>query len=397
MNFELTDEQRMLQDGAARFFADSYGFERRLELARHGGGFSRAIWAEFAQMGWLAAAVPEAHGGLGFGSVELSLLAEEFGRHLVLEPFTACGVFPATLIVAVASEAQQAQWLPKLASGETLVAVAISEPQARGFLDGIECRATPLADGRWSLEGHKSLVVGGSIADRLLVVARCVDDDAGGDTLAVFSLAPNTPGIKLNAYSIMDGSPAADLHLYGVIVQPEARLGADADGRAVGGGGGAQAGLQLALDQAVVMQCAEAVGSAHDVLSLCADYLKTRKQFGVAIGSFQALQHRMAEMAIETSQARASLHRGLQLLTCCDVAERSYDVSGVKAQVVKSVRYVTQQGIQLHGGYGITEEYRVGHHWRRMLLVDALFGSAAHHLTRFVERSALPAPTTASS
>ena len=133
------------------------------------------------------------------------------------------------------------------------------------------------------------------------------------------------------------------------------------------------------------MQCAEAVGSTVDVLALCSEYLKTRKQFGVPIGSFQALQHRMADMAIEASQARASLHRGLQALTTGPEASRSVDVSGVKTQVVKSARFVTQQGIQLHGGYGITEEYRVGHHWRRMLLTDAMFGSGSYHLSRYTE------------
>ena len=137
------------------------------------------------------------------------------------------------------------------------------------------------------------------------------------------------------------------------------------------------------MDETIVAQCAETVGSCEDVLALCSEYLKTRKQFGVPIGSFQALQHRMADMAIETSQARASLHRGLQALTAGASERRSVDVSGVKAQVLKSARFVTQQGIQLHGGYGITEEYRVGHHWRRLLLTDSVFGNHAYHLARY--------------
>jgi alkylation response protein AidB-like acyl-CoA dehydrogenase len=145
-------------------------------------------------------------------------------------------------------------------------------------------------------------------------------------------------------------------------------------------------GLQRALDEAIVAQCAETVGGCEDVLALCSEYLKTRKQFGVPIGSFQALQHRMADMAIETSQARASLHRGLEALATASAERRSVDVSGVKAQVLKSARFVTQQGIQLHGGYGITEEYRVGHHWRRLLLTDTVFGSQAHHLDRYARR-----------
>lgn len=377
MNFELTDEQRMLQEGAARYFATSYGFEKRLERARNEGGFSRDTWSEFASMGWLAAAVPEEHGGLGFGPIEIALIAEEVGRALVLEPFTACGVLPASIIRRVVPSERAGELLASLASGDAIFAVALSEPGARGFLEGIECRATRVTGGGWRLDGRKSLVIGAPIADQLLVVARVADHAGPTDDLGVFLIDPNTPGVTLQSCALMDGTPTADLHLDSVTVEAESLLGSSPSTRAA---------LQLALDEAIVVQCAEVVGAAEDVLSLCADYLKSRKQFGVPIGSFQALQHRMADMAIESSQARASLHRGLQLLTTGCEDSLSVDVSGVKAQVVKSVRYITQQGIQLHGGYGITEEYRVGHHWRRMLLVDATFGSAAQHLTRYAER-----------
>ena len=241
----------------------------------------------------------------------------------------------------------------------------------------VSASAERLADGRWRLHGRKTLVVGAGVADRVLVVARCAGAPGEAEGLAVFDVAADAPGVRLESYALVDGTPAADLVLDAATVAADALRGT---------AGAASGALQKAIDTAIVLQCAEMVGDIEDVLALCSEYLKTRKQFGVPIGSFQALQHRMADMAIEASQARASLHRGLQALTAGAAARRSVDVSGVKAQVLKSTRFVTQQGIQLHGGYGITEEYRVGHHWRRQLLTDSLWGNGAWHLGRYASR-----------
>ena len=377
MNFDLNDDQRMLQEGAARYFEKSYDFHHRLALARTGGGFSRDTWRAFADMGWLAAGIAEVHGGLGFSAIELAVLAEEMGRNLVLEPFTACAVLPAAVIAHVAGPAHQSARLPAIASGECLYACAFSEPAARGDLVQVAARAARQSDGAWRLDGRKSLVVGAPVADRLLVVARVSGAEGSLDGLALFDIAKESPGVKLEAVALVDGTPSADVVLDGAIVDAAALLGI---------AGQAGPGVQRALDEAIVVQCAETAGSVEDVLALCSDYLKNRKQFGVPIGSFQALQHRMADMAIEVSQVRASLHRGLQALTTGAPDRRSVDVSGVKAQVLKSARFVTQHGIQLHGGYGITEEYRVGHHWRRLLVTDSLFGNHAFHIERYARR-----------
>jgi alkylation response protein AidB-like acyl-CoA dehydrogenase len=374
VNFDLTDDQRMLQEGAARYFEKSYDFKVRLDRARNGGGFARATWREFADMGWLAAAIPEPHGGLGFAPVETALIAEEVGRHLVLEPFTACGVFPAKLIEHLATDTQKNETLPLIATGERLYAVALSEPDARGHPTQITSRAERSGDGKWRLQGHKSLVIGAGIADRWLIVARTSGAAGTGEGLSLFDIPADSSGVRLEQYALVDGTPAGDLFLEDATLSANALVGVE---------GAAAEGLQRAIDEAIVAQCAEAVGSCEDVLALCSEYLKTRKQFGVPIGSFQALQHRMADMAIETSQARASLHRGLQALSAEAWERRSVDVSGVKAQVLKSTRFVAQQGIQLHGGYGITEEYRVGHHWRRQLLNDSFLGNHAFHLARY--------------
>lgn len=375
MNFDLTDEQQMLQDSAARYVQKSYPFEQRRALANEGGGFRRETWQAIADMGWLGVAVPEACGGLGFSPVETGLVAEQLGRALVLEPFVACGVFPAALLARCAVEEKCGALLEQLVSGETLFAVAHSERQARGALGSVRTRATKSGDG-WRIDGRKTLVLGGPVADRLLVVARSagVDEDAEG--LSLFLVDPRGPGVRLVPTRLLDGTPAADLVLDGATVHDDAVLGAV---------GQALPALQAAVDEAIVAFNAELVGGMEDTIALCADYLKTRKQFGVPIGSFQVLQHRMADMAIELSQARAMLHRGWAALTQGG-AGQSVTVSGCKAQLIRSARFVTTQGIQLHGGYGITDEYKVGHHYRRLLLLDAQFGNMEFHLKRYAHR-----------
>ncbi|WP_044530105.1 acyl-CoA dehydrogenase family protein [Herbaspirillum sp. B65] len=375
MNFDLTEEQQMLQDSAARYVQRSYPFELRRARANDEGGFRRETWQAIAEMGWLGVAVPEQYGGLGFSPVETGLVAEQLGRALVLEPFVACGVFPAALLVRAGEGGeggQRAALLEELISGQALFAVAHSERQARGTLASVKTRATNSGDG-WRIDGHKTLVVGAPVADRLLVVARTAGADQDPQGLTLFLVDPCGPGVGVVPTRLLDGTPAADIVFDGACV----------DGSAVVGTvGGALSVLQAAVDEAIVAFNAELVGGMEDTIALCADYLKTRKQFGVAIGSFQALQHRMADMAIELSQARATLHRGWAALTQGGAAQ-GVTVSGCKAQLIRSARFVTTQGIQLHGGYGITDEYKVGHHYRRLLMLDAQFGNMEFHLKRY--------------
>ncbi len=377
MNFTLTEEQRLLQESAQVYVNKSYTFEARSRLVKEAGGFSLATWRSFAEMGWLAAAIPEIHSGLGFSEVETALIAEQIGRGLVLEPLTMCGTFPAAIVKHCANETQNSKLLADIGSGEKLLAVAHSERDARGQVKWVTTTAARQRDGSYLLNGRKTLVVGAPIADQILVTARTqgsVDDENG---ISIFSVDKNTAGAKLEPYRLLDGTPAADLRLEEVVL-PEAAL--------IGTEGDAYLGLQRAVDEAIVSLCAETVGSMQDVLALCSDYLKTRKQFGVTIGSFQALQHRMADMAIEMSQARATLHRALAALADTTLKDASVVISGCKAQITRSAKFVTAQGIQLHGGYGITEEYRVGHHYRRLLITDALFGNLEYHLNRYAVR-----------
>lgn len=372
MDFNLSDEQRMLQENARRYMDKRYTFSERKTIVEKG-GFAPEVWQDFADMGWLAAGIPEAFGGVGFSTVETAILAEEMGRGLLLEPYLHGCLLPAAVLRYCADEAHQAELLPAIASGEALITVAHSEPESRGNVAWVTTRAERRDGGGYVLTGRKSVVVCAQQSDWLLVVARS-DGEAGDlEGLSLFLVKPDTPGLSLEAERLLDGTPAADLVLDHVVLPAAALVGVE---------GGAYAGLQHAVDELIVHQCAEIVGGLEDVLALCADYLKTRKQFGVAIGSFQALQHRMADMAIETLQARASLHRGLAILAG-SADERSEQVSGCKAQVLRSAKFVTAQGIQLHGGYGITEEFKVGHHYRRLVLSSAWWGGLEYHLARY--------------
>ncbi|MBC8746509.1 MULTISPECIES: acyl-CoA dehydrogenase family protein [Paraburkholderia] len=376
MDFELSDEQRMLQESAQRFLQKSYTFEHRRNLASQGGGFSRETWRMFGEMGWLGVAVPDELGGLGFSSIESAIVAEQIGRALVLEPYVMCGVFPASLVTHCGRDGQREAILGEIVSGETVYAVAQSEREARGQVHYVTATAKKTDDGAWRLDGHKTLVVGAPVADRLLVVARAAGAADATDGIGVFVVDPKQAGVTLKTCALLDGTPSADLLLDGVIV---------AESNVLGEAGRAFEGLQAAVDEAVVAICAELVGDMEDAIELASEYLKTRKQFGVAIGSFQALQHRMADMAIEAMQARATLHRAL-LSISEDRENRSVEISGCKAQTTRSAKFVTQQGIQLHGGYGITDEYKVGHHYRRHLVLDALFGNTDYHLNRYARQ-----------
>ncbi|MGF6654241.1 alkylation response protein AidB-like acyl-CoA dehydrogenase [Paraburkholderia youngii] len=376
MDFELSDEQRMLLESAQRFVQKSYTFEHRRKLASEQGGFSRDTWRTLGEMGWLGIAVPEEMGGLGFSPVESAIVAEQIGRALVLEPYAMCGVFPASLVTRCGREGQRETLLAEIVSGEAVYAVAHSEREARGQVHYVTATAKKTTDGTWRLDGYKTLVVGAPVADRLLVVARTAGAAGDKDGIGIFVVDPKQAGVTLKTCALLDGTPSADLLLEGVVVAQSVVLGE---------AGNAFEGLQAAVDETIVAICAELVGDMEDAIELASEYLKTRKQFGVAIGSFQALQHRMADMAINAMQARATLHRALLALSE-NGPNRSVEVSGCKAQTTRSAKFVTQQGIQLHGGYGITNEYKVGHHYRRHLVLDALFGNMDYHLNRYARQ-----------
>lgn len=378
MDFTLTDEQSQFSDSVRRFVRQEYGFAVRCETVGRHAGFNRAHWRQFAELGWLGIGLPEAVGGLDGGAIESALVMQELGQGLVVEPYLAVAILAAQALNAGAGEAQKQALLPALISGELLPVLAHGEPGAHGRVAQVATRAEPDGQGGYRLHGRKSLVLGGALADRLIVSARTSGDSDQEHGISLFLVAPDAPGLTLQPRRLIDGSSAADLLLDGVAVGADALLGTQDT---------AFAAIDLATSHAIVALCAEAIGAMDKVIEMTRDYLMTRKQFGVAIGSFQALQHRMADMLCELEQSRAMLYRALAHLDAAP-AERRHAVSAAKAQIGASGKFVGAQGIQLHGGIGMTEEFAIGHYFKRLTVIDALFGNRQFHLREMAQRYA---------
>lgn len=371
MDFSLTEEQAALKDSARRLCERDYGFEHRRGLLRREDGFSRELWATFAELGWLGAGLSEDEFGYGGGIVETAVLLEEFGRALVVEPYLSCVVVAARAIAAVADEAQREALLTAIVSGETLAALAHNELGMRGD-DSVVTTVAERDGAGWRITGRKGFILGGPSADLLLVSART------GGGVSLFQVAPDAPGVTVRAYHAVDGRRVADVELDGVQVEASAVLGEV---------GAALPGIELAVDHGVIGLMAECVGAMDAAMWLTRDYLTTRKQFGVALSTFQALQHRMADMLVETELARSMLMRGIASLSEADPVARRAGVSAAKVQITEAAVKVTAEGIQLHGGIGVTEEYVVGHFYKRAVLAKGLFGGIDFHLTRFASAS----------
>ncbi len=371
MDFSLTDEQVALKESARRLCERDYGFEHRRGLLRTVDGFSRDLWGTFAELGWLGAGLSEDEFGYGGGPVETALLQEEFGRVLVVEPYLSCVVIAARAIAALGDEAQKEALLSAIVSGETLVALAHNEVAMRG--DDAAITTVAASDGEgWRLNGRKGFILGGPSADLLLISAQT------GTGVTLFQVAADVPGVEIIAYHAVDGRRVADIILNNVRVEGAAVLGqVDA----------ALPGIELAVDHGVIGLMAESVGAMDAALWLTRDYLKTRKQFGVTLNTFQALQHRMADMLVETELARSMLLRGVSALSDPDPVARRAAVSAAKVQITEAAVKVTAEGIQLHGGIGVTEEYVVGHFYKRAVLAKGLFGGIDVHLQRFAARA----------
>ena len=367
----------MLVDSVQRFVQQEYDFETRQATVRHKAGFDRAHWKQFAGMGWLGLALPDAVGGLDGSAVDTALVMQELGRGLVVEPYLAVAVLAAQVINAGASDAQKQALLPALIGGESLLALAHGEPDAAGVLAHVGLRAERDGDGGYRLYGRKSQVLGGPVADQLIVSARTggVAGDEYG--ISLFLLDANAPGLARSDYRLIDGSGVSDLVLDGARAGPDALIGA---------ANGGFAAIDHGFSHAMVALCAEAIGAMEKVIWTTRDYLLMRKQFGAAIGSFQALQHRMADMVCELEQSRAMLYRALAYLDAPDPAQRRHAVAAAKAQAGRSGAFVGAQGIQLHGGIGMTDEYCIGHYFKRLTVMNTLFGHQQFHLRELAQR-----------
>jgi pimeloyl-CoA dehydrogenase small subunit len=367
MDFNYTEEQLALQDTLRRFIAKDYGFEHRRAMSRSADGFDRAAWKTYADFGILALPFPEDVGGLDGNAVDTMLVMEMLGRGLALEPYLSTVVLCGGLLRDAGSAAQKAALLPQLAAGELMLALAHFEPGSRYALDQVATTATANHAG-WTLDGSKAVVLAAPSADRLIVSAR---DGVG---LSLFLVDAKASGVRLRSYPTQDGARAADITFSAVQVGPEALLGP---------AGGALALIERAVDQANAALCAEAVGIMAALNEVTLEYLKTRKQFGVPIGKFQALQHRMADMVIATEQARSMAILAAVRADDTDADERRRAIAAAKAYVLQSARLVGQQAVQLHGGMGVTDELNVGHYFKRLTMIGLTFGDVDYHLGRF--------------
>lgn len=373
MDFNLTDEQRMLQDTVARLIREQYDFESRMKLLDTPEGYSKDIWAQFADLGLLGIPFSEESGGFGGGGVELMLVMQEFGRGLVVEPYLSTVVLAGGLVEALGTAAQKEAVLEPVIGGERIMAFAHGEPESRYELSAVATRAEK-AGGGYKLTGHKAVVLHGDSADQLVVSARVSGNDTDTDGIALFLVDADAKGVSRRGYQTADGLRAAEIRLDGVEVGADAVLGEP---------GKAYDAIEQVVGRAIAALCAEAVGAMDASCKLTLEYLNQRKQFGVPIGKFQALQHRMVDMSIELEQARS-----MAILAASRLDEertlREQTLSAAKARIGQAGRFVAEQSIQLHGGIGMTWEYAGAHYAKRLVMIDHVLGDTDHHVERFV-------------
>ena len=364
MDFDFTEDQESLRDAVRRWVDKGYGFERRKSIVK-AGGFSREAWGELGELGLLGLAVPEAQGGMGFGATEAMVVMEELGRGLVLEPFAAVSLVAAPLL-ASSTAPSAALWQQGVAESKSLLVLAHQERAARYKLAHVETKVEKDGAGNWLITGKKSIVPAGEHADAYLVPARvsgAVDDPDG---IALF-LVSRGAGVKVRGYPTQDGACAAEVEFdraSGIEALPA---------------GPAFGAIEAAIDRGIAALAAEAVGIMDKLFAVTLDYLNTRKQFGVPIGTFQALRHRVADVKMQLELARSMCYfASLKLGEAPEARRRA--LSQAKVQLGQSMRFVGQQCIQMHGGIGVTDEYIAGHYFKRLTMIELSYGDTLHHL-----------------
>jgi len=367
MDFQLSEMQQMLFDSAERFARDHYSIEQRRSLRETADGLDRDAWSQFAALGWLALPIAEDQGGLGGSLDDVAVLMTAIGAGLATEPYVSTAVLGAHMLARGDNAALRDRELPLIATGARRIALAHDEPGDRYAYDGPRlCALKPGGNG-FRLDGQKMLVLDAPSADRLIVSA-----DMEGAGVALVLVDPASEGVSHDTYPLIDGSRAADIRFDSVAVASDDILASPAIGSAL---------LGEAVDRATIALMAQAIGSMEATLEICSAYLKERHQFGQPIGKFQALQHIMADMFVAAHQSRSALYHALAHAGR-DAASRARAVSLAKLTVGDAAQFVSRSAIQLHGGYGMTDEYPVSHHFRRLLVIEKLYGDAEFHARR---------------
>ena len=385
MDFSFSQEQLMLQEATRRFLMHEYHFEARRALQQTPAqGRDSVIWKGFADLGLLSLLIPEQDGGLGGNGIDTLLVMGAMGESLVLEPFLSGAVMASNMIALLGSAQQRAEFLPAMAAGEQLVVMAHDEPATRFDRLAITTTATQL-EGTYLLQGHKCLVSHAACADYLLVTATiasatsgtsAISTSASSAELAVFLVPRDAPGLRLTSYSTVDGMPASEVWLEQVQVSEAHRLSlSDASSQ-----------ISQVLDTGLAAVCAEAVGALDKLLAATVEYTKNRRQFGTAIGQFQALQHRMADMVLHIEQARSMSYLAAMSADDPDPETRGLALSAAKVVIGQACRFVGQQAVQLHGGMGVTDELDVSHYFKRLMAIELQFGNTDQHLEHYAEK-----------
>jgi alkylation response protein AidB-like acyl-CoA dehydrogenase len=373
VDFRYTDEQLALQETLCRFIARDYGFERRRALARSALGYSAEAWAQYADLGLLALPFPEEYGGLGGSGVDIMVVMEQVGEGLLLEPYLSTVVLCGGILRDHGTQALRQALLPQIAAGKVQIALAAYEAPGRYELAHVATTATQEADG-WRLSGRKSVVFDAPSADYLLVSARRSGKLTDADGICLFLVPRTAAGVRLVPFATQSGGRAADVQLSDVHLEAQALQGPPGEALKI---------LERAVDGAAAALCAEAAGIVRALNQLTLAYLKNRKQFGVPIGAFQALQHRMADMYIAEEQIRSMAIIAAVHADVADAGARRRAISGAKAYIGQAARFVGQQAVQMHGAMGMVDELVVSHYFKRLTMIDMSLGNADFHFARF--------------
>jgi len=379
MDFDLTEEQRLLKESVDGLLTDAYEFEQRKKYMKEKGGWSKAMWSKLAEQGLLGLPFAEEDGGFGAGAVETMIVMEALGRAMVLEPYLATVVIGGGFLRHGGSAAQKAAHIPSIIDGGKTIGFAQLEKNSRYDLNDVATTAKKKGDG-WVIDGEKFVVINGENADMLIVTARTKGGQRDRTGIGVFLVPADAKGVVKKGYPTQDGLHAADVSFTNV------ELGSDA---AIGDPENALPLIERVVDDARTAICAEAVGAMDETLKTTVEYLKTRKQFGVPIGSFQTLQHRAADMFVALEQARSMSMFATMAADFDDAKERTKAVSAAKVQIGKSLKFVGQQAIQLHGGIGMTMEAKIGHYFKRLTMIENTFGDTDYHLRRVTDAGGL--------
>ncbi len=385
MDFDLSDDQRQIKDSVDRMLADAYAdLKAKTAAQKEPAGYSKAMWEKYAELGLLGIPFSEAEGGLGAGPLETMLVMEAIGRNAAIEPYLSTVVLGGGVLRHAGTPAQKAALIPQVIEGKRLLALAFQERQSRFDLADVSTKARSDGAGGYIIDGEKVVVLGGDTADTLIVVARMSGNRRDRDGIGLFLVDGTASGVKRTGYQTQDGMRAADITFTGVKV--------GAGDVVVGSTGKSTAGiavLEQVIDEAIAAISAEAVGAMAALHELTVDYVKTRKQFGVAIGSFQVIQHKCVDMFTALEQARSMAYFATMMAADPDAAERRRAISAAKVQIGRSARFVGETAIQCHGGIGMTMEYKAGHYFKRLTMIELAFGNTDHHLRELAKAGGL--------